>query len=631
MSILEEGLSPGEEGAEASRSAASDSLALSIAHDEAKGAPGASRLGKASEELLRKQSHMLDLQMEHLSEQRVAVLKELQLRVMGQRMRVGLQVFTALIVGALALGVVGMVRDAIGSRSVVVEPFDAPPALAARGVSGKVVAGGVLDALTRLQTATRAAAAKRNLRNAWTSDIRIEVPETGVSIGEIDRMLHERLGHDVHVEGDLVQTEAGGLALTVRGDAVAPRTFAGGAGELDKLTSQAAEYIYGQSQPGLYAAYLEGAERYADFDAFAPGAFARASDAERPDIANSWGNVLGSEGKDQEAIAKYRLAAQLQPYYWKAWANLTASEIALGDEEAAFRVGRRLTAAAAAAPAGHKLTPLNRTNIDALEQNWAGYIEDNLYDARINGAGGTQLAGIGPLLAEAAARSHDWAGAERYLTESDAADPYTRNERAQVLGLKAMDDGRFTPDAVAALEAAYVQWQGDLNLQFDFHDHPCYLALAEAMTGQTAKAEAIFSRLGSLTSCASFKADALDHAGDWPGAQAAYAAATSAAPDLPFAYQRWGLALLRRGQPAAAALKFAAASARGPRWADPLKGWGDALAAQGRHGEAIVKYAAAARAAPHWTGLHLAWAQALDRLGRHAEARAQDQAANSGV
>ena len=629
MSILEEEGFQEEGGeSEAVRGALphADPLAVSIAREQAGRDP---KITQASAEFLRKQMRMLDLQMEHLGEQRVAALKELQLRVMGQRLRVGLQIVTVLVVTALALGGLVMLRDAFSSRSVVVEPFDAPPALAARGLSGKVVAGGVLDGLTRLQTATHAAAAKRNLMDAWTSDIKIEVPETGISIGEIDRLLHERFGHDVHVDGDLVQTETGGLALTVRGDDVAPRTFSGAPGDLDKLTSQAAEYVYGQSQPALYGAYLAGAQRYADFETFVPGAFARATDADRPELANAWGNVLSSQGKDQDAIAKYRLAAGLQPYFWKAWSNLIASQIAVDDEEGAFKVAMKMAAQAAAAPSDHKLNPLNRVNIDLLQQNWGGYTEDNLYDARTNGVGGTQLEADGPLLADAAARLHDWAGAERYMTESDPADPYTKNEQAQILALKAMDDGQFTPAAVAALQAAYVQWQGDFNLQFDFHDHPCYLALAEAMTGQAALAQPIFDKLGRSLACASFKADALDHAGDWPGAQGAYAAAVASAPDLPFAYQRWGLALLRHGDAAGAAAKFAAANQRGPHWADPLKSWGDVLAAQGRWSEAIVKYAAAAKEAPHWAALHQAWGHALDRLGRHAEARAQRQAANS--
>jgi Flp pilus assembly protein TadD len=628
MSILEEGIPHEEEGGELAKPATSavDALALTIAHGEAKARGGERKLGKASEELLRKQSHMLDLQMEHLAEQRVAALKELQLRVLNQRLRVGLQILVVLIATVLGAGLLLMIRDAVASRSVVVEPFDTPPALASRGLSGKVVAGGVLDTLTRVQAATRANAVKRNLKDAWSGDIKVEVPETGISVGEIDRLLHERFGHDVHIDGDLVQTDAGGLALTVRGDAIAPKTFQGGAGDLDKLTTQAAEYIYGRSEPVLYASYLNQAGRYAESVAFLEDAFTWASDADRPDLANIWGNNLASVGKNAEAIAKYRLAVQLQPTFWKSWSNLVAGVPVVEDEEAGFRVGRQMFQAAAHAKTGAQFKPLNRANYDTLVQDWPASLQDNLFDVKANGAGGTQLQGAGPLLAETSARMHDWGAAERYLTESEPNDPYTKDERAMTAALRAMDGGDFAM-AVAGLRDAYALWQTDPNLQFDNYDHPCYLALADAMTGAQAEADAIFDKLGRHLACKSFRADALDHAGDWAGAQAAYAAAAASAPDLPLPLHRWGLALLRHGDPAGAAAKFAAANRLGPHWADPLKGWGDALAAQGRWPEAAAKYADAAKYAPRWGQLHQAWAAALDRLGQREQAAAQRQAA----
>ena len=179
----------------------------------------------------------------------------------GLRLRVGFQLFLALLATAIGIGLVVMVRDAVTSRSVVIESFDTPPALAASGVSGRVVAAGLLDVLTGIQAASRTGAERRSLSNAWTSEIAIEVPETGVSIGQIERMLKSRFGHDLHIDGDLVQTEKGGLALTVRGSGILPKTFTDEARNLDKLLTEAGEYVYGQSQPGLWAAYLSNNDR----------------------------------------------------------------------------------------------------------------------------------------------------------------------------------------------------------------------------------------------------------------------------------------------------------------------------------------------------------------------------------
>ena len=71
--------------------------------------------------------------------------------------------------------------------------------------------------------------------------MKIEVPETGLSIGDINRLLHERFGHDLHIDGDLVQTSEGGLVLTVRGDGISPHSFSGAAGDLDLRPGQEAD------------------------------------------------------------------------------------------------------------------------------------------------------------------------------------------------------------------------------------------------------------------------------------------------------------------------------------------------------------------------------------------------------
>ena len=158
---------------------------------------------------------------------------ESRLRRTGQRIRIGSQVFFGLLATVLGLGLLLMVYDAFNSRSVIVEPFDAPPGLAARGLTGKVIAGDVLDGLIRIRSAVRTNAAERRISNAWSNDIKVEVPETGVSLGDIDRMLKARFGHDIHIEGDLVETPTGGLALTIRGDGVLPMTLQGGPNDLE--------------------------------------------------------------------------------------------------------------------------------------------------------------------------------------------------------------------------------------------------------------------------------------------------------------------------------------------------------------------------------------------------------------
>jgi hypothetical protein len=141
-----------------------------------------------------------------------------------------------------AIFVLGVIISAARSRSLVIDAFDAPPALAERGISGKVAANGLLDAISVIQDASKSASAKRKVASAWTGAINVEVPQTGLSISEIERLLRARLGHDTHISGDLVQQSDGGLKLTVRGDGIRPKAFTGQADGLDALTTPAAEY-----------------------------------------------------------------------------------------------------------------------------------------------------------------------------------------------------------------------------------------------------------------------------------------------------------------------------------------------------------------------------------------------------
>jgi hypothetical protein len=239
-------------------------------------------VARAAQRFLHRQAELLELQADGLKDERelrraqlLDQAREGRIRRLGQRIRVIMQMFSVLGVSVVALVAATLLWGAFTSRSVVVDVFKAPAVMAPSGVTGDVVAEGVLDTLQKLQAATRSSTKGLGAAGAWSSDIKIQVPDTGLSLGEIDRTLHERFGHDLRIDGDLVQTTTGGLALTVRGDGVPASTFVGAAGDLDKLTTQAAEYIYGRAQPSRFAAYLMETGRQKDALAFLPGAYAR--------------------------------------------------------------------------------------------------------------------------------------------------------------------------------------------------------------------------------------------------------------------------------------------------------------------------------------------------------------------
>jgi tetratricopeptide (TPR) repeat protein len=576
-------------------------------------------VARQTAEFLGEQTQLVRIQREHIRSEHQARLhylqgqaREVDIRRFGLRLRVGFQLFIALLAAAVLTGIAIMINDAVTSRSVVVEPFEAPPALAGRGVTGKAVAAGFLDELLRLQNATRTSAQKRSLANAWTGDIKLEVPETGVSVGELARALKARFGHDLHIDGELLQTEAGSLVLTVRGDAVEPKSFEGAGGDLQKLSKAAAEYVYAQSEPALWIVYLANTNRFAEAIEFGRSAYASADKSDRPYLLNYWANAVSSTGGSlTEALGLYRAAIKLKPDYWIGYNNVLNTLWALGDEEGAWRAGEELRKVAGGRPG--RAPEEEYQNWDTITWNLLAWRDALVKDADAHGGVGTANVSAGTAIADIEERLHDPAAAQLALatTKADERDPSIVAVSHFVRGRLAARAGDTT-DAVVELEA-FAALAVSPAVYFNFPGYTCWVALAEEAAGHPDKADAVLKNGGTYVDCYRFRGDILDGRKDWPAAQKAYAQAVALAPDLPAAYFSWADALVRHGDLAGAAEKFSAANKRGPHWADPLKGWGDLLLSQGRGKEALAKYNEALKYAPNWNELKNARAAAMTR------------------
>ncbi len=583
-----------------------EAFAAAVAAKLAGNDPGVAR---KTEHFLDKQALLLDTQNEHLKAEHAARLhflqgqaREVDIRRLGLRLRVGFQLFLALVATAVGFGGVVMVRDAVTSRRVVIEPFHAPPSLAARGIDGAVVAAELLDALSRLQDATRSSSAARSLSGAWTGNIKLDVPETGISLSEISRLLRERFGNDVQIEGDLVETTAGGLALTVRGNGVPAITFEGTATELKQLTGKAAEYVYSKSQPARWATYLTNVGRNEEAIAFSRAAMAGADPAERPWLLNAWAiGLQSSGGSEREGLGLFRAAVKLQPDYWVAHSNVQNSLMTLGDEEGAWQAGEAMRAAAGGRP-GKAAEPLY-TNWDYLTWNLRAWLDATIADSEANGGFGTGSQASGPSVADIYTRLHEPESAELALKTSreDPNDPAGAAMIHHVRGRLAAEAGDLAT-AVAEMEVYGTAYSNPAVFTNNAGYH-CLIAPIEEAAGHPDRADALLKTAGTFVDCYRFRADILDGRGDWQGAQKAYAEAVALAPDLPAAYYSWGLALLKHGDLAGAEVKLMDANKRGPHWADPLKVLGDVLTKQGRTKEALAKYDQALKYAPNWKQL----------------------------
>ena len=150
---------------------------------------GASR--QTADAFLNDQRKLIAAQLHHLHEQ----LKQIHLDIFEKYLGVALRLAT-LCVGIAAACFLGWaVWSAAHDDGLVIEAFSVPPELAARGLTGQVVASELLGKLSNFQAKPPSIRAASSYVNNWGDDIKVEIPETGISVGELDHFLHAWLGH----------------------------------------------------------------------------------------------------------------------------------------------------------------------------------------------------------------------------------------------------------------------------------------------------------------------------------------------------------------------------------------------------------------------------------------------------
>jgi tetratricopeptide (TPR) repeat protein len=496
-----------------------------------------------------------------------------------------------------------------------------------RGLTGEVVAAQLLDRLAVLG-ASESSRSTQSYANNWGSDIKVEIPETGVSISELERFLRGWLGHDTRISGEVYHT-ATGLAVTARAGANGV-TSTGAESEFDALVQKSAEHVFETTQPYRYANYLDRnynpvgmQDRVARATAIyrkliaGPDAFERAW---------AW-NGLGTgawrfHNNDREATADYRRAIASSPDFTIGWFALASREENLDREEdqlTEFREASRL---------------LNRDSIPDLNPNYIPYarLSADGSIARLTGdfaqavalyRAGAELPDNFSVLARgnfqyhamrSLAAQHDLARAHAYLRGSEDDRVGTLKE------LTAEQDWH----AVTQAEGAARVDSGDNGLArqglYDFL-RPEF-ALARAHLGDLAAAETLIAPTAAdCAGCLRVRAQIAEMHGQQARADWWFARAVAIAPSIPFAYVYWGSALLARGQPDAAIAQFQLANQKGPHFADPLEGWGEALMAKNQSHLALGKFAEAEKYAPNWGRLHLKWGEALIYAGKKDDAQ----------
>jgi tetratricopeptide (TPR) repeat protein len=580
---------------------------------------------------LKKQAAFIDDQRHHLHEQ----LKHLSLGIWEKRLGMMLRLATLVVGMAVASGFGLMVWDAAHSRGLLIEPFSVPPDMASRGLTGEVVAAQLLDKLAILGQ-SESSRSTQSYANNWGNDIKVEIPETGVSISELERFLRGWLGHDTRISGEVYRT-ATGIALTARAGSNGA-TFTGAENDLDSLVQKGAEHVFESTQPYRYANYLD--RNYNPVGL--TERVARAAEIYRKLIAGSdaferaWAwNGLGTiafrfHSDDREATDDYRKAIASWPDFTIGWFALGSREFNLdrkGYQLAEFREASRLLDRESIPDLNPDYIPNARLSADAAIALLTGDFGQafTLYKAGAELRDSFSVLGRGNFqynATRALAYRHDFVGMRAYLHELGYARPPHNFQPAKIL--TAQEDWRAVGQVEAEMQKGDPGGNGLPSGLGNYNYLRPEFALARAELGQFAQAEALISPTAAdCDTCLRVRAMIAELREERARADWWFARAVANAPTVPFAYANWGQALLKRGQPDAAIEEFKLANQKGPHFADPLEGWGEALMAKHQSHLALAKFAEANKYAPNWGRLHLKWGEALVYAGRRDEAKAQ--------
>ncbi len=594
---------------------------------------------------LRKQSRLIDLQTEHLHEQRELQLAHLRVRRWKDRLSLSLQSLGVVLGGAVVIGLAVLAWQAHEDHGLVIDAFSVPPDLARSGLTGEVVADRFLDKLKAMQTATQSDRPANTFQNNWGEDIKLEIPETGLTFGEFEKLLRDKLGHASRITGEVYSTPAG-VALTARFGDDPLKTFEGPAASLDALEQQAAEAVYRNSQPYRFAQYLE-QHRRADeaFQVIAELA-AHGPPSERGWAYSQWATF---DLNDRGDLASSRTHARQALAYGgdstvEAEIAMVSPEVWSGHDQAALDVSRGLQRQAQQRAPSQTQAYVAQNRLVA-----SAWLANSLGDQKLAAedwglaAKEQDAMSLGALPSALAATAyeldHDPQAARQIMASLGDPDDTAflqTNALNAFSALPAYWAAAERGDWSAALADARLvdAWLGAragqqkiLALLQRVWIEPL-VALAQARSGDVEGARALIATTPvDCYLCLRVRGQIAAQAQDWPGAGRWFAEATRQGPSIPFAYAEWGQALLAQGDADGAVARLRIGRQMGPRFADPLELWGEALLRKGDAASAAAKFKQADKDAPHWGRNHLRWGQALARLGDMDGANAQWRAA----
>lgn len=507
-----------------------------------------------------------------------------------------------------------MTWDAAHDHSLVVEAFSVPPDLAQRGLTGQVVAKQVLDKVTEMQALTQTMRAAGSYKNNWGAELKVEIPETGVSLGELRQYLHAWLGHETHVTGEVVHT-AGGLTVTARAEDGAAKSSSGSDAAIDTLIRQSAESVYEQTQPYRFAIYLGQQKRLPE----AMAVLARLTHDPRP-VERAWAHLglgvyEGSERNEPLVYARdMRRALSEYPSFAPALDDLESAESMQGHDDAAFHLDRvelRTLEAHPGQVSNHYFPYLladTRSDIAVYQGDFRAAIHEIL---KLRSSPFAHFYATVPnYLALFLVSDHDLKAARAWAANL----PLDNATRWYAFGWAALED--HDRSALGFLQTALTTEMAGANGQYvSLRSSQPSLAVAQARLGDAAAAKALIDPTPlDCYQCVDARGIIAGLSGQRVQAERWFAEAIRQAPDLPLALNDRAEARLSWNDIDGALEDVRRAHRVGPHYADPLKLWGDTLGRKGDWGGARGKYRAALAEAPNWAALRAALRRAEARV-----------------
>ncbi|HEX4861756.1 MAG TPA: hypothetical protein VFV07_11005 [Rhizomicrobium sp.] len=578
---------------------------------------------------LREQTRLARLQSDNLIEQNAFELSHLHWRRLNDQLGGAFRIILVVLGLAVLAGLAALLWNASEADGLIVDSFSAPADFAARGIGGDVLANDLTNRLAEVRKITLANSISNSSDVGKNGDdIKVDIPDTGISLGEAWRLLRRWLGHEQHLTGSLRELPDGKIALHA---AFADGTLldvSGPAGDLDKLEQDLAERVFTHFDPSNVVLYLwatgrpQEALKQAERDALSATGRERQADS-----YSLWADVTRSIAGDIPlSIRRVRIALALDPKIQAAHNEYAGGAHLLGHEELALAERR----AAIAQTESDQPKPLQGAGYILIRNLALQRVAEMLGDfgaAEAAECGVTCLPNNLSAGALYAARRHDVAAARALLDSAQASGRSDSLESADAAYYIAMSMG----DGATASRAARAHTPGHpggvgaaYSAVVDRIETEPMVAMALARAGDAAGARRIADATpADCYACEIARASAAAAAKDWGRADFWFAHAAALAPSLPYADTEWGRMLMAKGDPGGAIVKLARAHAKGPHFADPLEMWGEALVAENRSDLALAKFEEAAKYAPNWKRLHRKWGEALSYLGRRDEAEKQ--------